>query len=55
MELYRQLKGGGEMGFLGFVFFSLLGFIAVVVSIRSAKFLIRMVNNLFNKIENKFG
>lgn len=43
------------MSFLSFVFFSFLGIVAVIGCIRALKLVIRAMNGLFDKIEDKIG
>lgn len=43
------------MEFLSLIFFTFLGICAVVACFRSGKVVIRMINNVFDKIEDKFS
>ncbi len=43
------------MSFLSFVFFTFLGIVAVIGCVRTLKLVIRAMNRLFDKIEDKIG
>ena len=42
------------MDFVGFVFFTFLGICTLVVCARSGKLVIRLINGLFDKLEEMF-
>jgi len=53
-EEINSIKGGKDMDFVGFVFFTFLGICTIVICARSGKLVLHLINGFFNALEERF-